>query len=326
MMETKGKKALSLCILRVLEQRASKAQPLSTRHIIEYLKEDFGMIAERKAVGRNLLLLQEMGFPLSTYQDNGRGYYLKTVESLQSRPEALPSDPAALDAYLRAPRSRETEQALNTLQDDVPIYISDSERIRQDASVFRKLALLKDAIRTGVQVSFRYLVVQPDGTTAPQRETPFSVSPYALFLAEGFYYVIVSVSGYGRLVHYRCDLMDDLSLTDQPVRPSDTMVECMNGLDVAAYVNRTIYHTDVKETHTVLCAEHLAGDLIDAFGNAVRLKAEGETIRAEIDAPWEPIRRFLGAHLKHATLLAPAWRRAQMREELLSALSTYPQD
>ena len=62
------------------------------------------------------------------------------------------------------------------------------------------------------------------------------------------------------------------------------------------------------------------------FGDAVKLKPEGGTIRAEIDAPWEPIRRFLGTHLKHATLLAPAWRRAQMREELLSALSTYPQE
>jgi predicted DNA-binding transcriptional regulator YafY len=326
MMETKGKKALSLCILRVLEQRANKAKPLSTRHIIEYLKEDFGMIAERKAVGRNLLLLQEMGFPLSTYQDNGKGYYLEAVEQTQGANMPSADDPAALDAYLRAPRSHETEQALKLLQDDVPIYISDAERIRQDGSVFQKLALLKEAIRTGVQVSFRYLMVQANGSTAPQRETPFSVSPYALFLAEGFYYVIVSVSGYGRLLHYRCDLMDGLALTDQPVRPSQSMVECMNGLDVAAYVNRTIYHTDVKETHTLLCAEHLAGDLLDAFGDAVRLKPEGETVRAEIDAPWEPIRRFLGTHLKHATLLAPAWRRAQMREELLSALSTYPQD
>ena len=35
MTETKGKKALSLCILRVLEQHANKAAPLSTRQIIE---------------------------------------------------------------------------------------------------------------------------------------------------------------------------------------------------------------------------------------------------------------------------------------------------
>ena len=325
MTETKGKKALSLCILRVLEQHANEAHPLSTRHIIEYLKEDFGMIAERKAVGRNLLLLAEMGFSLSTYQENGKGYYLKASEPV-SAPDAPASGIAALDAYLRAPRSRETEREIRRLEDDVPIYVSDTERVRQDASVFETLALLKTAIRTGVQVSFRYLIVRADGTRTPQLETPFSVSPYALFLAEGAYYVIVSVSGYGRLVHYRCDQMIDVVLTDQKVRESSTMVECMNGLDVAAYVNRTIYHTDVREMHVVLCAEHLAGDLLDAFGDAVRLIPEGETIRAEIDAPWETIHRFLGNHLKHATLLAPAWRRAQMREELLSALSTYPQE
>jgi hypothetical protein len=37
------------------------------------------------------------------------------------------------------------------------------------------------------------------------------------------------------------------------------------------------------------------------------------------------VHRFLVDNLRHTTLLAPAWRRAQIREELLSALSTYPQ-
>ncbi len=321
MMETKGKKALSLCILRVLEQHAGKANPLSTRHIIEYLAEDYGMIAERKAVGRNLLLLQEMGFPLSTYQENGKGYYLKT------EPGAEPHEhnPAALDAFLRAPRSERSSREIARLQDEVSVFVSDAESKEQPDGIFETLDLIKEAIRTKVQISFLYAVVQRDGKRAPQRETPFTVSPYALFLAEGSYYVIVSVSGYGRLLHYRCDLMEQVTLTDQPAREAESMIECRDGLDVAAYVNRTIYHTDVKELHTVLCAENLAGDLIDAFGNAVRMRPEGETIRAEIDAPWEMVRRFLVVNLKHTTLLAPAWRRAQIREELLSALSTYPQ-
>ena len=321
MAETKGKKALSLCILRVLEQHAVKTNPLSTRHITEYLKEDHGMIAERKAVGRNLLLLQEMGFPLSTYQENGKGYYLKTdAGSVQHE-----HNPAALDAYLRAPRSERTEREIERLQDLVPVYVSEAETGKQPENVFETLDLLKDAILKNVQISFLYTVVQPDGRKKPQLETPFTVSPYALFLAEGYYYVIVSMSGYGRLLHYRCDLMEQVRLTDMPSRPAETLIECRDGLDVKAYVNRTIYLTDVKEQHTVLCAEHLAGTLLDTFGDAVRMRPEGETIRAEIDAPWEMVHRFLVGNLKHTTLLAPAWRRAQIREELLSALSTYPQ-
>ncbi len=321
MAETKGKKALSLCILRVLEQHAGKTNPLSTRHIIEYLAEDHGMIAERKAVGRNLLLLLEMGFPLSTYQENGKGYYLRTDAG--SVPHE--HDPAALDAYLRAPRSERTEREIARLQDPVPVYVSDAECRRQPETLFGTLDLLKEAIEKQVQVSFLYAVVQTDGRKKPQRETPFTVSPYALFLAEGYYYVIVSMSGYGRLLHYRCDLMEQLALTETPARAAETLIECRDGLDVPAYVNRTIYLTDVKELHTVLCAEHLAGALLDSFGSAVQMRPEGETIRAEIDAPWEMVHRFLVENLRHTTLLAPAWRRAQIREELLSALSTYPQ-
>lgn len=320
-METKGKKALSLCILRVLEQHADAGNPLSTRHIIEYLKDDYGMIAERKAVGRNLLLLQEMGFPLSTYQENGKGYYLRSETGVVPHEH----DPAALDAFLRAPRSERTQREIERLQDSVPVFVSDAERMEQPETVFRTLDLLKEAIAKKLQVSFRYAVVQTDGKKAPQRETPFTVSPYALFLAEGYYYVIVSVSGYGRLLHYRCDLMEDVQLTDLAERGAETLIECRDGLDIEAYVNRTIYLTDVKEQHTVLCAEHLAGALLDAFGDAVRMRPEGETVRAEIDAPWEMVHRFLVGNLKHTTLLAPAWRRAQVREELLSALSTYPQ-
>lgn len=321
MAETMGKKALSLCILRVLEQHAGKANPLSTRRIIEYLKEDFGMIAERKAVGRNLILLSEMGFPLSSYQENGKGYYLKS----DAENAVHEHDPAALDAFLRAPRSDRAEREIRRLQDAVPVYVSEQERREQPESVLETLDRLKEAIERKVQVSFLYTVVLPDGRKAPQRETPFTVSPYALFLAEGYYYVIVSISGYGRLLHYRCDLMDQVTVTEQKIREAETLIECSDGLDVAAYVNRTIYRTDVRETHTVLCAGHLTGELLDTFGSAVRMRPEGETVRAEIDAPWETVRRFLVGNLKHTALLAPAWRRAQMREELLSALSTYPQ-
>lgn len=321
MTETKGKKALSLCILRVLEQHAGKGNPLSTRRIIEYLAEDYGMIAERKAVGRNLLLLQEMGFPLSTYQENGKGYFLRTDAGVEPHEH----NPAALDAYLRAPRSEQSERAIARLQDKVPVYVSEAERGKQPESVFLTLDLLKEAIEKKVQISFLNMVIRPDGSRAPQRETPFTVSPYALFLAEGSYYVIVSMSGYGRLLHYRCDLMDQVNLTELAARKIETLIECRDGLDVAAYVNRTIYRTDVKELHTVLCAENLTGDLIDTFGDGVSMRPEGETIRAEINAPWEMVRKFLVNNLKHTTLLAPAWRRAQIREELLSALSTYPQ-
>lgn len=321
MTETKGKKALSLCILRVLEQHATKEAPLTTRSIIALLLEKYGMVAERKAVGRNLLLLAEMGFPLSTYQENGKGYYLKRTET---EPLTDRDDPVLLDALLRAPISEAAVEYIERLQSDIPIFSVRESNQTLDDSLLDTLDLLRTAIREKHQVSFRYNTVQTDGSLSALRELPFSVSPYALFLAEGRYNVIVSMSGYGKLLHYRCDLLCDLTLLNAPAREVTELQECENGLDVVGYVNRAVYRQNTATTYTLLCARHLAGDLYDTFHRDAVLTPEGDMVRAEVRAPWMQVRKFLLQHLKHATLLAPTEQQRLLREELAAALSTYP--
>ena len=62
-------------------------------------------------------------------------------------------------------------------------------------------------------------------------------SPYALFLADGRYCVLASVSGYGRLLHFRCDFMRQTRVLDVPVRDASELAECRDGLDVIGYVD-----------------------------------------------------------------------------------------
>lgn len=322
MTETKGKKALSLCILRVLEQHASKESPLTTRQIIALLHEQYGMIAERKAVGRNLLLLPEMGFPLSTYQENGKGYYL--TSPIGAEPKTVTeNDAILLDALLRAPISTEATERIAALQDDVPIHVvRDTPKTLSD-ELLDTIALLKDAIREKKQVSFRYNTVSQTGKRIAMREAPFVVSPFALFLADGQYYVIVAMQGYGRLLHYRLDLMDQPQKLDTPARDERELPECTDGLDVVGYVNRAIYQREAEEAFVLLCARHLSGELLDSFGSDAVLSPEGDMIRVEVRAPWGNVRRFLMSNLRHATLLAPEHRRTNLKDELSSALALY---
>ncbi len=319
MTETKGKKALSLCILRVLEQHASEKEPLSTRRIIDYLKEDFGMIAERKAVGRNLILLTEMGFGLSTYHDNGKGYYLTAAAD----PTAF--DPVVYDALLRAPITEEGERRIRLMQPEVPVYaVRETPRsLRTD--VFDLLDTLRTAIAEQKQVTFLYHTAQTDDGITAAPDATYTVSPYALFLAGERYYVLASVSGYGRLLHFRCDYMRDARVSDQAARPCSELSECADGLDVIGYVNRAIYRQDTAEPYTLLCSARLIDALIDDFGSDAKLKHEGDNVRAELRAPWSAVRRFLLNHLSQVTLLEPAMRQKQIRDELYTALSIYPQ-
>lgn len=318
-METRGKKALSLCVLRVLEQHASEKEPLSTRQIIEYLKQDFGMVAERKAVGRNLILLQEMGFGLSTYHDNGRGYYL----TASANPELF--DPVLYDALLRAPISEEGEKRIRTMQPDIPVYVVNETPQTLRLDVLDTLDVLRKAIQSQKQVTFLYHTSHTDNGMTSAPDAIYTISPYAVFLAEGRYYILASVSGYGRLLHFRCDYMRNIRLSDQAIRPYTELSECEDGLDIVGYVNRAIYHQDTAEHFILLSAGSVVDQLEETFGQEVRLTPEGDNIRVDLWAPWSSVRRFILNHLEQVTLLEPASRKKQIRDELVTALSVYPQ-
>lgn len=320
MAETRGKKALSLCILRVLEQHASKEAPLTTRQIIELLQSEFSMKAERKSVGRNLLLLSDMGFPLSTYQQNGKGYYLLGTAGA---PCTNADKGILLDALLRAPLSDYSQQMMTQLQEgDPPVWRVPSVKKQLNALLLQNLSLLKQAIRDGVQVSFFYNSIAPDGSLKPQRSTPYLASPYALAFADGCYYVILAISGYGKPLYYRCDLISQLKTIAQPIRPIAELQDCKQGLDVEAFIQKSVYQSSDSNTHVLLCAKHLTGCLINTFGANVTVE-DGDPIRACVVAPWARVREFLLRNLKHAVLLAPQDKRTQLRDELSAACGRY---
>ena len=60
-------------ILQILEQYSDFDHPLKQQDIIDYLEKDYGIVIERKAVGRNLSLLKEAGFDIAS---DRRGSYL----------------------------------------------------------------------------------------------------------------------------------------------------------------------------------------------------------------------------------------------------------
>ena len=66
-----GRSALPLCILEILKNYSDEEHPLTSGEIIKKLKADYGLSAARNAVERNLSLLCELGWDISTYEENG---------------------------------------------------------------------------------------------------------------------------------------------------------------------------------------------------------------------------------------------------------------
>jgi len=314
-----GKKALSLCLLRVLEKYASPARPLTTRALMEYMQEDYGLEFERKAVGRNLILLTEMGFPLSTYQENGRGYYL-IGENTQGQ---FGNDESRklifLDALLRAPRYAQSETLLAECQGDVPVFDFSDTLI--SVQLLDNITLLRRAIADALQIRFESGSIYASGSPGA---AVTSASPYALAYAEGQYYVLLSMAGYGKLLHQRCDQMRSLEITELPARPVTELSGCEGGLPLRDYVLQNLHRVGAEEDYVLLCKRHLRDEVYAAFGTKSFCEAEGEYLRVTVQCRWPQMQRFLLDHLKYASLLAPQRCAAAFAEELRQAAACYP--
>ena len=310
---TNSKKALPVCLLRVLEKHATAERPLTTRMLTEHMREDYGLEFERKAVGRNLLLLSEMGFPLSSYQDNGKGYYLKHAVDAHGAVLDEKERDVVLDALLHAPRFLASERVTARFQSEPPVYMADERELLGDDTVFDKLSCVREAINLERQISF---------FNAGGKAEIYG-SPYAIIFAGGHYYLLLSVQGYGKLLRQRCDQIKNVSVTDKPLRPVTELVGCEGGLDIGEYLKNNLARTDERFDFSLLCKPHLHGEALLAFGAETQFEIEGDCLRVTATADKARIRKFVLEHLRYTVLVAPANIAAELAEDLRHAAACY---
>ena len=302
--EQRGKKALALCILRVLERYAGKDAPMTTRQIIEAVRADYGLTAERKAVGRNLALLAEMGFDLSTYQQNGRGYYLRRLHGWDESEQR--AQLVLCDALLRAPASACGARLLEKLEQPMPPVMRVPAAEPLDLAEVERADLMRRALASGRAVAFDYQ--QIDG-----RKTRVSAAVVSVAF-DGMHYLMYAIAaGADTAVCYRLNRVSEPELTDIPA-PAPRVTPAAAQTDLTRHA---------PEPCVLLCQSQVLDDLTDTFPGVV-VAREGEYLRAPVCAPWPAVASFLGRHLMHATLLSPESRRREVRGQLAAAIACYP--
>ena len=79
-----NKKLALLRILHILLYHSDERHPLKQEEIAEYLEKDYGIVVERKAIGRQLALLHEAydapNSPIVLISDRRRGTYIEQRE------------------------------------------------------------------------------------------------------------------------------------------------------------------------------------------------------------------------------------------------------
>lgn len=341
------KKLLIMNILDILRRYSDADHRLSQKDIIDILRTEYDMAADRKAVKRNLMDLIDFGYDLE-YSESVRRNKAGEEETVYTdwylnRDFSDAELRLLIDSLLFAghiPYSR-CRELIGKLEGLSSRYFSTRVRhVRnlpedrpQNAELFYTIEILDEAIERNRQVTFRYgdygtdrkLHLREDGDGKPKE---YLVNPYQMAATNGRYYLIANVDKYGNVSHFRLDRIRGIELTDAPAKPQRNVAGLEHGLDLPKHMAEHIYMFSGESGQvTMWTSPGMAGELIDWFGSGVTFYDETEdSVLARVTANLQAMRFWALQYAPYVTILEPRSLAEEVRADLAKALGEYTEN
>ena len=208
------KKLALLRILQILWERSDAGHPLRQGEIAALLERDYGIAVERKAIGRNIALLQEAGFEI----ENGKGGCYLAARLFEDAELRLLIDGVLASPHISALHSKELIGKVCSLSNRYfPSHAGNihsvSEWNRTDSQLlFYHIELIDEAIEKGKMVRYEYNKYGVDRKlhkTSVQR-----ISPYQLILHNQRYYLMGYSDYWDHMVYHRMDRITNMAVSE----------------------------------------------------------------------------------------------------------------
>ena len=313
-----------LRILQILEQYSDFDHPLKQQDIIDHLEKDYGIVIERKAVGRNLSLLKEAGYDIAS---DRRGSFLaeRTFDDSELR---MIIDGVLASRYITAKHSKELIEKLCSLSNKyfrshVKNIWSVNEWSKTDnQALFYNIEIVDAAIEKKKQIAFSYNKYGADKKlhkTSDQR-----VTPYQMILHNQRYYLVACHEKWKKLGHYRLDRITDIRLTEEPATPLRSLPGHANGMDYKEYATSLPYmFTDPLENIEFLSEPDIVDQIVDWFGDNARIQSCGDQLKVFVKASPMAMEYWAMQYLNFVEILSPASLRSRIAANLEAARGKY---
>ncbi|MBP3392405.1 MAG: WYL domain-containing protein [Clostridia bacterium] len=260
-----------LYLMRILLERTDDAHGLTTEELIAAL-HDLGVDAERKTIYDDIETLRLFGLDIETRRGK------KTTYHIVSRDFELPELKLLVDAvqsskFITHKKSSELIKKLanfasryeaQQLQRNVVVH----NRIKtMNESIYYFVDSIHEAIGKNVKITFQYFTWNEKKQKVLRHHGKlYEISPWALTWDDENYYLIGFDSPAGTIKHFRVDKMQKIQLTD---KKRDGEAHFKN-FDLGAYSKKTFgMYGGQEATVTLRCKNHLAGVMLDRFGQDV---------------------------------------------------------
>ena len=268
------KKTNLLAVLQVLKDYTDENHILSQKEIAEHLNNEYGLTIDRRTVYKDIRMLIDFGYDISTYAENEVGYYLKDREFSNEEMTLICNAISSADfiseeqADVMVEKMLKSQSEYNKENFRNKILIHNNNKNASSENYFSNAERINEAIQKKEAVTFDLLKYDRDKNLIKKREEPYVVSPYQLVKVKDITYLLGRLKGEYRLSHYRLDKMADVSAD-----PAD-FVEMDDSMDLKGYVRDNVFMEESMETRVIrlICSYEILDDLIDLFGRDLEVR------------------------------------------------------
>lgn len=337
------RKKLSFAILDILRKYTDEDHRLSQKDIIDILKTEYDMTADRKSVKRNITSLMEMGYEINFSEDlrmfpNKDGvleesYILSDFwleRDFTDSELRLLIDGLLFSKHIPYSQCKELVDKLEGLSNQyfksrVRFISTLPETAPKNRELFYTIEILDEAIAKGKQVAFTYNGYGTDKKLHPKRDREYIVNPYQMAATNGRYYLIGNYDKYDDLANYRLDRITGIHLLDTPVKPVRHVKGLKNGLYLPTHMAEHLYMFSGESVPVSFrMKKNILNDVIDWFGTDIAFSNETEDeVTARVTVNKRAMRYWARQYCGTVKLLSPSDLVETVKSDLQWAVEQY---
>lgn len=328
----KGSKLSIVRIIQVLLRESDKEHPLTQQEILEYLETRYGMVVNRKSIGRNLARLREAGLPVKCREVSRRVNGKDTSLSLDwywdhvLTPEELQ---VVIDclyfSHLPFPQVKQMAEKLKGLQsssfDAGKGCIRNLPISPKTGNGEEWLPLLSKAMGEKKQISFFYDHYEADGKRHHNcllsgEEKRYQLNPYELIASDDCYYLLGNQEGRKTMSAFSLDLLSEVEISDIAATPQKDLDGQAGEERLTDYLTACRYiYEGYPETCIFEADRRLLNDIIHDFGKAAHLvSASQEKVTVEVVISPKTLQAWSLQKAPAVRILAPACLVKEVKE------------
>lgn len=320
------KKLALIRIWQILRENSDYDHPMTQEEIAARLERDYGIVIERKAIGRNLSLLKEAGIDIGSRR---AGSYLECREFEDSELHML-IDGVLSSKHITAKHSKDLIERLCGLSNKYfrssvkHVYSVNDWGKTDNQALFYNIELIDAAIEKKRQLHYDY---NKYGADKKLRKTSQQyVSPYQMILHNQRYYLMAYSEYWGNVVFHRLDRITNMTVTDKKATPLAKVPGYEKGISYKDLSSTMPYmYVDKPEPVEFTADAGIIDQIIDWFGTDVRImKTDDESrVRVSLRASPTAMEYWALQYLNFVEVTSPPHLRERIKKALDGGMEKY---